>query len=194
VKISDREKKFVIGGAVLAAAVAVYYFSPLLLPQDFSSTVEQKRALLQKQRETIALEESINARIASARDRMSNDMQRLLPGDTPGAAGANLTKILQGLADASQVELMRKTPQPDQKLPEGLTKVTVQLDMNCDLNKLVRFLVAIENYEKFLKVDELFIQSYRMRNKDEIRNPQIKVSGFITTPAETKVADKGSSK
>lgn len=193
-KISDREKKFLIAGGILAAAAAVFYLSPLMLPQDLSALVEQKKALLQKQREIIGLEESVKARIDAGQKRMANDMTRLLPGETPAAAGAALTKVLQALADSSQVELTRKTPQPDQKLPEGLTKVTIQLDTNCTLEQLVRFLAAIENYEKFLKVDELFVQSYRMRNKDEIRNPQIRVAGFVATPAEARSAEKGPSK
>jgi len=40
-------------------------------------------------------------------------MSRLLPGETSGSASAALMKILQELADASQVEVTRKTPSPN---------------------------------------------------------------------------------
>jgi type II secretory pathway component PulM len=194
VKISAREKRFLIGGAILAVLVLLYYLSPLILPQDLSATVEAKKALLQKQRELISMEDSIKTRIAADQKRLAGDMNRLLPGDTPAQAGAALVKILQNLADTSQVELTRKTNQPDQKLPESLTKVTIQLETNCNIEQLVRFLVAIQNYEKFLKVDELFISSYPMQKKYEIRNPSMKVSGFIASPPEAKPGEKAAEK
>jgi len=195
VKISAREKKFLIVGAILAAAVLVFYLSPLILPQDLSATLEAKKGVLQRQRELIAMEENVKARIAVDRQRLATDMNRLLPGETPAQAGAALVKILQGLADASQVELTRKTNQPDQKLPENLIKVTVQLDnMNCNVEQLVRFLTEIENYEKFLKVEELNILSYPTQKKFEIRNPTMKVSGFIASAPEAKPGEKAPEK
>jgi hypothetical protein len=194
VKISAREKKFLIGGAILAAAVLVFYIAPLILPQDLSATVEAKKGVLQRQRELIGQAEAIKARIAANQERLNAAMSRLLPGETPAQAGAALVKIVQGLADASQVDLTGKTNQPDQKLPENLTKVTVQLETNCNLEQLVRFLTAIENYEKFLKVDELFISSYPMQKKWEIRNPSMKVSGFVASAPETKAGDQAPAK
>jgi hypothetical protein len=195
VKITSREKRFLIAGAVLAIAVLAFYLSPLILPQDLSASVEAKKTLLQRQKEMIAQEDSIKARIAAGEQRWNNDMRRLLPGETAGSASGALMKILQDLADASQVELTRKTPQPEQKFQENLTKVTVQLETNCNLDQLVRFLAAIQNYEKYLKVDELFIQAYRFQKKDEIRNPSMRVSGYVATAApDAKPAEKGPGK
>jgi len=71
VKISLREQRFLIAGAVLALAVLVFYLSPLILPQDLSASVEAKKALLQRQKEMIAQEAGIKARIAAAEQRWS---------------------------------------------------------------------------------------------------------------------------
>jgi len=168
------------GGGIALVGLA-FYLVPLLLPEDLSVQVETNKSMLQKQRDLISQEESIKARITQGRQRLDQLMGRLLPGDNPAAAGPALQKVLQDLADSLQMEISRKTILPEQKLPENLTKVAVQLDINCSLDQLVRFIAAIENYEKFLKVDELFIQGMRLRNRDEIR-PMLKVAGLVATP------------
>jgi hypothetical protein len=190
VKISTREKRFLIAGGVIALAVVVFYFMPMILPQDLSAAVESKKNLLRRQREMIAQEDGFKARIAQAQQRLTQDMDRLLPGNNPSAAGPALQKVLQDLADSLQVEISRKTILPEQKLPENLAKVSVQVDINCNLDQLVRLMAAIENYEKLLKIDELFVQSQRLMNRDQIR-PMLKVSGMIATAAPAaKPAEK----
>ena len=82
-------------------------------------------------------------------------------------------------ADRSGVEITSKTVQPDQKTQDGLTKISVQLSTNCTIDELVRFLVALESYEKFLRVEELYVQGPPQRNRTEIR-PQIKIAGYIS--------------
>jgi type II secretory pathway component PulM len=182
VKITAREKKFLIAGGVVALVVIAFYLSPMLLPQDLSGMVETEKNLLRRQREFISQEEVFKARIAQGQQRLAQDLDLLLPGNNPSAAGPALQKVLQDLADSLQVEISRKTILPEQKLPENLTKVTVQLDINCTLDQLVRFMTAIENYEKVLKIDELFIQSRRLQNRDQIY-PMLKVAGLIATSA-----------
>ncbi len=113
----------------------------------------------------------------------AGDRNLLLPGSTPLQAGQVLQKILQNLADANQVELIRKIILPDQKFPEDLTRVTIQVDTNCNYDQLVRFLEAIKGYEKFLRVDELFIQSARLQGKSVIL-AFLKVSGFVENAPE----------
>jgi type II secretory pathway component PulM len=190
VKISTREKRFLLAGGGVALVVLAFYLVPLLLPEDLSAQVEAKKSLLQKQRDLISQEESFKARITQGQQRLDQLMGRLLPGDNPAAAGPALQKVLQDLADSLQVEISRKTILPEQKLPENLTKVAIQLDINCSLDQLIRLIAAIENYEKFLKVDELFIQGMRLRNRDEIR-PMLKVAGLVATPPSVaKPAEK----
>jgi hypothetical protein len=182
VKISTREKRFLIAGGMIAVGIIAFYFVPMIIPQDLSAEVESRKNLLKRQRELIAQEDTFKARIAQAQQRLTRDMDRLLPGNNPSAAGPALQKVLQDLADSLQVEISRKTILPEQKLQENLTRVSVQLDINCNLDQLVRLMAAIENYEKFLKIDELFVQGQRLMNRDQIR-PMLKVSGLVATPA-----------
>ncbi len=114
----------------------------------------------------------------------------LLPGATPEQAAQALDKILQNLADANQVELIRKRKQPDQKIPENLTKVTMHMDVDCNFEQLVRFLETIKGYEKFLRVEELLIQSGRFQGKSVI-HPMLKVSGLVeNAPDDVRAQDQ----
>ena len=181
-KITTREKRFLIVGGIVALLVLVFYLAPIVLPQDLSGMVETKKSELRRKREFISQEAVFKARLDQDQQRLTQDLDRLLPGNSPSAAGPALQKVLQDLADSLQVEISRKTILPEQKLQENLIKVSVQLDVNCTLDQLVRFMTAIENYEKFLKIDEVFIQSQRFQNRDQIR-PMLKVTGLIATPA-----------
>ncbi len=179
-KITTREKRFLIVGGIVVLAILVFYLAPIILPQDLSGMVETKKNELRRKRDFISQEEVFKARLDQAQQRLAQDLDRLLPGNSPSAAGPALQKVLQDLADSLQVEISRKTILPEQKLQENLTKVSVQLDVNCTLEQLVRFMTAIENYEKLLKIDEVFIQSQRFQNRDQIR-PMLKVAGLIAT-------------
>ncbi|MBZ5498535.1 MAG: type II secretion system protein M [Acidobacteriia bacterium] len=185
-----RERQFLIAGGGAVILVLAFYLVPLLLPEDLSATVENKKNLLQRQRDMIAQEETIKARINQDQQRLNQDLSRLLPYQKASDAGPALQKVLQDLADANQVEMSRKNIQPEQKIDDNLTKVTVQIDVTCTMDQLVRFLAAIENYEKFLKVDALSIMQTGMRNRDQIR-PSLWVAGFVAIPAlAAKTAEK----
>ena len=191
-KISTREKRVLVVGGVIAAAVIAFYVVPMILPEDLDVAVKQKQNALRQDREVLGLEDGYKARIAEAQQRLKQDQDRLLPGDNAAAAGAYLQKALQEFADASQVEITRKTPLQDQK-QDILTKVSYNLDINCSIDQLIRFLTAIENNDKFLKVENLQIISRQQpqRNRDEIMIPSLRVVGYIATPAPApKAAEK----
>ncbi len=190
-KITNREKKFLIVGAGLSAIVLVYYLAALLIPsgEDLTAEVETKRRLLLRQKEEIALEEGYQARIQEYEQRLKENLDRLLSGDNPAAARSELQTLLQDVADQSGVDITATIIQADQKVQDTLTKISVQLTLNCNIAELVRFLTAVENYQKFLKVEELYIQALRMRNRDEIR-PQLKVAGYVSTPPPAAAASE----
>lgn len=62
-----------------------------------------------------------------------------------------------------------------------MTKVSVRIDINCNLDQLVQFLTAIENYEKYLKIDECMINGFRIQKRFEIR-PSLTIAGYINLP------------
>ncbi len=184
-KITARERRvLIIGGAVVAAAL-IYYVADALLPNGatLAADVATKKRTLLAQRELLGQEENYKARVDQYRKRLEQDRSRLLPFDNPNVAGAELQKVLKDLADRNGVEINQRNFQREQKLQNNLIKVPVQVNIQCNPDQLVQFLAAIENYEKFLTVDELSITSFQMQKRYETR-PAVTVSGYIPAPPE----------
>jgi hypothetical protein len=195
VKISSREKKAVIACIIVIAAVAIFYALTKLLPdsEDLARTVELKRETIRRQRETLRREKNYQDLVDQYNKRLEQDMSLLLPGDNSSVAGAELLKLLKDFADQNGVNVTSKNNLPDKKIQGILTKVSARIETNCDLDQLVRLLAAIENYPKYLKVEELMINSYRMQmqKKYEMR-PGLTVSGYISL-REEKPSEKPAS-
>ncbi len=189
-RITAREKKFLIGGGAIILAGLILYLGVVMVPSRelLSKEVETKKRALLRQREMVGRENFYKARVEQYQKRLKQDYTRLLAGDNPSIAGAELQRVLKGLADQSGVEVIRRDIQPSQKLQDNLVKVAVRIETNCVPEQLVQFLAAVENYDKFLTVDELAITSFRIQKRWEIR-PSVVVAGLITVP-ESKSEDK----
>jgi type II secretory pathway component PulM len=189
-KVTAREKRFLlVGGAILAVALTVYAVVSLVPSREtLAAEVATKKRTLLAQRELLSQEEIYKTRVEQYRKRLEQDRTRLLPGDNPNVAGAELQKVLKDLGDKNGVEISRKDIQREQKVQDNLIKVSVHIDTNCNPDQLVQFLAAIENYDKFLTLDELTINSFRMQKRYEIR-PGLTVSGYIAGP-DAKPAEK----
>jgi len=139
--------------------------------------------MLLKQRETLTREEYYKKRTEQYSARLEKEKALLLPGDNPNVAGAELQKILKDYADQSGVEITQKNILPERKVQDLLTKVSVRIDTNCNLEQLVQFMTAIESHEKYLKIDECMINGFRIQKRYEIR-PNLTIAGYISIPAE----------
>jgi hypothetical protein len=128
---------------------------------------------------TAAGKQKLQDRIDQDKKRLDQDMALLLPGENSKAAGAELLKLIQDFADQTGVNINRRNNLPEKKM-QGLTKVLVTIDTTCDTEQLVRFLVAIENCSKYLKIEDLAITSFLppALKEYEIR-PGLNVAGYI---------------
>jgi type II secretory pathway component PulM len=189
-KVTAREKRFLlVGGAILAIALTVYAVVSLVPSRaTLAAEVAAKKRTLLAQRELLSQEEIFKTRVEQYRKRLEQDRTRLLPGDNPNVAGAELQKVLKDFGDKNGVEILRKDIQREQKVQDNLIKVSVHIETNCLPDQLVQFLAAIENYDKFLTLDELTINSFKMQKRYEIR-PALTVSGYIAGP-DAKPAEK----
>lgn len=191
-QVTGRERKFIFAGAIAALVIAVFYFvsGPSQVKKEASLIVEQQRRALLQSREILAQEPVYRARAEQYRQRLQQLRATFLPGDNASIAGAELQRVLKELADQTSVDIVRRTIRGEQKLQNGVVKISVNIETNCQPDQLVRFLSAIENYEKHLNVDELQINSFRIQKRYEMR-PILTVSGYILvleTKAEAKTA------
>ncbi len=190
-KMTARDKKAVaIGGAIVAAAL-IYYIADSVIPSraTLAADVATKKKTLLAERELLGQEESYKARVEQYRKRLTEDRTRLLPGDNSNIAGAELQKVLSDLAAKTGVEVIRKEVRPESKMQDNLVKVSVHIEINCLPDQLVQFLSAIENYDKFITLDELTVNSFKMQKRYEIR-PMLTVSGYIASPENKSAGTK----
>ena len=190
-KMTARDKKVVsIGGAFVAAAL-IFYIADSIIPSraTLAADVATKRKTLLAERELLDQEESYKARVEQYRKRLAEDRKRLLPGDNANIASAELQKVLSDLATKNGVDVIRKEVRPESKVQDNLVKVSVHIEINCLPDQLVQFLSSIENYDKFISLDELTVNSFKMQKRYEIR-PMLTVSGYISAPGGKSAGTK----
>ena len=184
-KLTAREKR-VIGYRRLRRrrrADLLRDHSPAAEQREAVPEVDLKKRMLLKHRETLSREAIYKTRLEQLSGHLETYRARLLPGDNPNVAGAALQTILKNFADQSGVEITMKNILPEKKTQDSLTKVSVKIDTNCNLEQLVQFIATIENYEKFLKIDDCTISGFRVQRRFEIR-PSLTIAGYISTREE----------
>ena len=194
-KLGARKRKFIIIGLGISAVLVLLYTLNIsqLGGEGLSDTVELKKKTLLKQRETLYLEGVYESRLQLYNNRLQEDRARLLPGDNPNVAGAELLKTLTGFAERSGVELVQKSVLREEKVNNNLSKISARLVTRCEMEQLVRFFTDIENYEKFLRIDEVTIQMPRNR-RQAARGPNLVISGYIdSTEVSTETGDQDTS-
>jgi type II secretory pathway component PulM len=180
-KITPREKKLIYFGSIVVAVVAIFYLIALLRPDrenNRAQQVETKKALLLRYRQMLSQEEVYQKRVEQYTAQLEQDMTRLLPGDNPNVAEADMQKLLKSFADQSGLEITRINTRPDEKVEDDFVKVSVSIEVSSDLAQLVRFLTEIQNYEKFLKIEQFQITGIQTQRRQQIR-PSLTVVGYI---------------
>ena len=194
-KLGAKERKFIIIGLGVIAVLALLYALTASQPdsQGLNDTVELRKKTLLKQRETLYLEGVYESRLQMYNNRLQENMSRLLPGDSPNVAGAELLNILTDFADRSGVAISQKSQLKEEKVENRLVKISARLVTSCDMDQLVRFLTEIENYDKFLTIDEFRIAASRNRRDPGIR-PNLTISGYINSNEDnTETGDQDTS-
>jgi hypothetical protein len=185
VKPTLKNRRVLFAGIVILGAILIFYLLVSLLAdrERLQQQVDDDKNLILKQREILGLKEFYIKQAEQADKHLKQVITRLLPGDNSNVASAEIMKVLKDFADQNGVDITLKTTLQEEKVPDTdfLTKVSVRIELNCNLEQLVNFLTAIENYDKFLKVDELIINSYRLQKKYEIR-PRLVIAGYIHSP------------
>ena len=195
-KVSAREKRILYAGILMAVLILIYYAATEFSPGDGASLaerVETQERLLSRQRELIGRKEFYEKRIEEAENDLVKIQTRLLPGNNIDGAGTELQRILTGLANQSGVEIRTKSNMPQEKVVDNdtLIKISVQLGIDCTIEDLVDFLTAIRNYDKFLKVERMTIQTQTSQRQMTIRRPlNMVVVGYISAQPPSEHAAK----
>ena len=179
-KLGARERKFIIIGLGIIAVLALLYALTIPRPgsEGLNDTVELKKKTLLGMRETLYREGVYESRLQMYDNRLQANMAKLLPGDNPNVAGAELLKTLNDFADRCGVVIESKSVLKEENVENLLVKISARLVTRCDMDQLVQFLTEIENYDKFLTIDEFTVGSRRTRNNSSMRQ-NLTISGYI---------------
>jgi hypothetical protein len=173
VALTSSNKKvifFLIAGIVLAGIVILYAATFLPNSSESEKALENKTNMLKKQLATASRTATLQETIDNYEKRFKQDMDQLLPYEKSNEALAEIQKRLVEFADKSGVAITQRNTLADKKVGDTLTKVAVHIEASCDPEKLVKFLLEISNYERFLKVEEINLNTVRVVQRKP--NPQ----------------------
>ncbi|MEW5803535.1 MAG: type II secretion system protein GspM [bacterium] len=179
-RISEKNKEpvLLIGSIVgfLLFAFGIVY--PIIVRNTKTKEeIEEKKRRIESYSSIAEKKGSIQARLEYLKSKRAAFDERLLSGDTPAVAAAELQTILNDMA--SEHELTINSQRIINPKERGiLLEVPVQITTQCTITKLKELLFQIESYPKFLSISDLNIRVYRIRDPKDVE-ARIDVSGFI---------------
>ena len=102
---------------------------------------------------------------------------RLLDARDVDSANTELDELVRGLANQNKVTLVKSNPLQERKTEGRYTKVTVQINLEGDMSATVAFLHSLGAHQKFLLVEDLFLNKFRVQT-NQIQ-PRMNISAFI---------------
>jgi hypothetical protein len=192
VKVTARERRLMIIGAGILAVALIFYAAMSYWPSsdDAAREVDLKKRTFIKYKEIISKENDYKGQLEQSEKQLDTNLKRLLPGNSPSLATAELQRVVKELADLSGTEITNRSPQVEKKVQgyDSIVKVSVRIEMKCSPETLVQFLVALQNYDKLLLIDEFVITYYKLPSQKKVDFiPNLVVSGYIGVqePAKT---------
>jgi type II secretory pathway component PulM len=158
-RLKPRERRVVLGGAVVSAAALVTVLIVLPVARRWAVR-EAAYAASREQWVRLAGLAANTDRLRRALDEQrlvhAPDAARLVTGPTPALAASTLQGLLQRYADESSVQLDRVDVVGDARPDKpGLLAIPVRLQGRGDIYGLVDFLYRVQWGEKLLVIDEM---------------------------------------
>jgi hypothetical protein len=182
VKIDRSRKYLLIAGVVVLLIGAVYRIWPQM--QDIfgaGNSIALKKRQIVKYQATVKASENLQADVESLKKALEKGEKGLLTGKTAALAAADIQKVLQEMAEKSQVEIKTVRVLKADTAKGGLyLSVPVQLSIFSTIGHLKEFLYKIMVSAKYLTVEKVAITVRRAR-KGELKrvSANITVNGFL---------------
>ena len=139
--------------------------------------ISQEKKKIAKNSAIVAQKEGKQAFLEYLQKQRADFDRKLLSGDTPAVAAAELQTILNDMA--SEFDLMIASQRIITPKERGIfLEVPVQITTQCTITKLKELLYQIETYSKFLSISSLDVRVVRARDPKDVK-ATIDISGFI---------------
>jgi hypothetical protein len=159
-KLSHRDR-IALGIAVVAIALFMLFdfgVFPLLNRLGVSAeAVQQKEAELRQDQRLLAEVKLGTAHFTAAEDHLKQLEAGLLDSPTPYLANAEWQRLVGQLADSTGIQLTSSEFLRIQELGAGYSLVTGRVNLNCRLDQLVDFLVALASSPKLMSTMRLVV-------------------------------------
>ncbi|MFQ5451122.1 MAG: type II secretion system protein GspM [Nitrospinaceae bacterium] len=179
-QVSPREKKLLLSAGILVGGYLLisFVFQPIFDKQRrIDRQIQDKIQFIQKFHEVLNRRSYYDAKIQANRETHNSLARRFLDETKPGLAAAGLQKILEEFARKSAVSIGRvRVGKP--KSIEGMTGVPVEITLRSNLKNLSQFIYSLENFEKFLIIEDMVIRRLNSSGPEELQT-KLMVDGFI---------------
>jgi hypothetical protein len=186
-KVNEREKKFLIYGAVAVALIVVFSLVSWYtdLRNGVSEIADAKNLMIEKQLGKIAQKGSIEKHAIAIRKEIERQERTLLKGGKPPVAAAALQRALKEMASSLNIDVkLERTVNPvDADIYLG---IPVEIGFKAATVDLKSLLVKIRKSPYLLTVSEMKVRVTNISNPQDIYTTLV-VTGFIKKlPKESK--------
>jgi type II secretory pathway component PulM len=162
-RLKPRERRVVVGGAIISAAALMIFGLVMPIADHWTSresAYAASRAQWVKLSTLAASQDRLQRALDEQKVALAVEENRLVEGTTPALAASTLQSMLQQYAAESAIQLQRvdAAGQPKEAKP-GLLEIPVQLTGTASVAGLVDFLSKLERGNKLLVVDEVAINA-----------------------------------
>jgi len=179
-KLTSRDKKFLAAGAIAVCLFLVLKFLVFPFYDRFSDQKQEiavKKRTLEKYLTFIKTQEELQQNLRRSAREERKIGTSLLKGQTTSLAAADIQKIVDTIAEKSEVDIQSvKVMEPEQQ--EELTKIPVRVVFTSDLSRMSTFISSIETNRKLLTIPELKIRVKNKRKPREI-SVTLEIAGFM---------------
>ena len=188
-KVSDREKKFVIIGGIAVLFIVIYFIYGLYsdnkqLAFDYSDT---RVMILQNQLNKIAKSEKLQKQLDDIERELEKQEKLFLKGNKAPVAAAELQKTLKNISSSLNIDIKLERALSTLK-SDHYTGIPVEIGFTASNAKLNNLLAQLRKSAFLLVVSGMKVRVTNISKPEDI-NVTLVVTGFIRKPADTKIKE-----
>ncbi len=192
-KLSDRDKRIILIGAVAVGLYVLYQFvivGLLDLYHQREARIMSQRKLLDKYIQAANREQDLHTRVTKQQSLKKQIESLLLPSDTPALAVADLQKILREIAKKQHLDIKSITPKNSRDIGDLFTAITVAFPLTGTMSQIKEFIYKIENNSYYMEIPSLRIRSGNPREKYKDVVVDLEVTAFVANKTKTEKEDR----
>lgn len=191
IKVSQREKRFLIIGGVIIIGIVLFELLSLYGDAITGARAASDSQLIQLEKELhlIARGDNLSRQAEAIKEEIKQQKRTLLSGEKPPVAAAELQSKLEQITTSQRVEvkLERALKPIDIDFYLG---IPVEVGFVATTDKLKEILFMIRTSNLLLSVSELKVNVRNISKPADIYTT-LKVTGFIVNPAKKPVEEEG---